>query len=241
LICCQLGRVAYEESWQLQKLLQARLIQAARSGEMASTPQSLLLLEHPPTYTLGKSGKKEHLLLSDRELTSLGASFYDIGRGGDITYHGPGQLVGYPILDLHLFHTDLTRFVRTLEEMAIRTCTDFGVVAHRSDAGTGVWIGKEARERKICAIGIRCSRWVSMHGFAFNINTDLSFFNHIVPCGIADRGVTTLSHEIGETLDEARVRSRLMDHFEDLFGVEMVRLGGQAATEYAESFASSVT
>ncbi len=236
LACCILGNVPYKEAWDLQKQLQARLIDLRRQDKAGLQPHLLLLVEHPPVYTLGKSGKRDHLKLDADGLRRVGASFYPIGRGGDITYHGPGQLVGYPILDLRAFHTDLTRYVRTIEEVVIRTCADFGIAAHRSNAGTGVWIGSGSEEQKVCAIGIRCSRWVSMHGFAFNLNTDLRFFEHIIPCGIADRGVTTLAKELGEPVDESFARERLVAHFTSLFGTNTVQYEGRHAHHYLATY-----
>ncbi len=179
---------------------------AKRQEPPQRIPHVFLLVEHPPVYTLGKNGRLDHLLLSEEALRARGAEFFHIDRGGDITFHGPGQLVGYPILDLDRFFTDIHRYLRELEETIIRTCADYGLQAGRVAGRTGVWIGPDARgpERKICAMGIRCSRWVTMHGFAFNLNTDLRFFSYIVPCGIADRGVTSLAAELDRPVDEAR-------------------------------------
>jgi lipoyl(octanoyl) transferase len=197
-VVCDVGRAAYAPTWALQQRIQDRLIEAKRSDPPEAVPHVLLLVEHPPVYTLGKSGDADNLLLSEDELNARGASFFHIDRGGDITFHGPGQLVGYPILDLDRFFTDLGRYLRTLEEVIVRTCAGYGLDATRVDGRTGTWIGPDARglERKICAMGVRCSRWVTMHGFAFNVNTDLDYFDYIVPCGIADRGVTSLAHEL---------------------------------------------
>lgn len=239
IVCCHLGRMDYAPAWALQQQIQSRLIEAYRAGRPDEVPNVLLLVEHPPVYTLGKSGRIEHLLISEDERARRGIEFFHIGRGGDITYHGPGQLVGYPILDLHRFYTDLGRYLRSLEEVIIRTCADFGVTAGRSDIGTGVWVGEEPNERKICAFGIRCSRWVTLHGFAFNVNTDLSYFDLIVPCGIRERGVTSLALELGRPVDESAVRGRVMAHFETLFEGEMTRLDGRAAHEFLVSFAST--
>ena len=237
-IICPLGRVDYAEAWDLQKRVQSRLIEAKRAELPELVPHVLLLVEHPPVYTLGKSGKLEHLLLSEARLAEKGASFFHIGRGGDITFHGPGQLVGYPILDLDRVFTDLGRYLRTLEEVMIATCADFGITAGRSQAGTGVWVGPDERgsERKICAFGIRCSRWVTMHGFALNINTDLSFFDHIVPCGIRDKSVTSLAAELGRPVDEAHVRQRVITHFSRCFELSVEVLDKTAAWAYVEAF-----
>ncbi|GIV61006.1 MAG: octanoyltransferase [Rhodothermaceae bacterium] len=214
-VVCPLGRVPYAEAWALQQHLQARLIAAKRRDPPEPLPHVMLLVEHPPVYTLGKNGNAAHLLLSEAALAERGATFFHIDRGGDITFHGPGQLVGYPILDLDRFFTDIHRYLRELEEVVIQTCADEGLTAGRVEGRTGVWVGPDARgpERKICAMGIRCSRWVTMHGFALNLNTDLSYFSHIVPCGIADRGVTSLARELGRPVDEAAVRTRLIAHF----------------------------
>ena len=235
---CHLGRVDYLAAWDLQKRLQARTIAAKRRRPPGPLPHVLLLVEHPPVYTLGKSGDRANLLLSPGELAARGAAFYPIDRGGDVTFHGPGQLVGYPILDLDRFFTDIHRYLRELEEVAIRTCADYGVAAARVAGRTGVWVGPDARgpERKICAMGIRCSRWVTMHGFALNLNTDLGFFDHIIPCGIADRGVTSLAAELGRAVDEADVRARLLGHFADGFDVRPTLLEGAEAHAFLEGF-----
>lgn len=239
LIVCSVGRIEYEAAWDLQKRLQARLIAAKRSDPPEDLPHLLLLVEHPPVYTLGKSGDASNLLLSQDGLEQHGASFHHIDRGGDITYHGPGQIVGYPILDLDDFYHDIHRYLRDLEETIIRACADYGVIGDRVKGRTGVWVGPDEKgfERKICAMGIRCSRWVTMHGFAFNVNTDLSYFSHIVPCGITDRSVTTLSEEVGRTLSEAEVADRLVSRFAEQFDVETVRLSGDAADSFLEEFA----
>jgi lipoyl(octanoyl) transferase len=214
---CKLGRVAYGPTWDLQGRLQQRLIDAKRADPPEHLAHLLLFVEHPPVYTLGKNGSKDNLLASDTRLKERGATFYEIDRGGDITYHGPGQLVGYPILDLDRFFTDVHRYLRTLEEVIIRTCAEYGVSCFRIEGRTGVWTGKRGQERKICAMGIRCSRWVTMHGFAFNITTDLSYFSHIVPCGINDRDVTSLDHELDHSVDESEVARRVAHHFADRF------------------------
>ncbi|MEM9665459.1 MAG: lipoyl(octanoyl) transferase LipB, partial [Bacteroidota bacterium] len=223
IIACHLGRLDYPAAWALQKDLQALLIRAKRQTPPRPQPHLLLLVEHPPVYTLGRNGDASNLLLSEAALAARGATFHHIDRGGDITFHGPGQLVGYPILDLDRFFTDIHRYLRELEHAVIQTCADYGVHAGRSDRGTGVWVGPDERgaERKICALGIRCSRWVTMHGFAFNLNTDLSFFESIVPCGIPDRGVTSLAHELGEPVEEAAVRTQLLPHLARRFDADL--------------------
>ena len=234
LAVCPLGRTDYALAWALQQELQRHLIEAKverRRGQDPAhhaerLPHVLLLTEHPHVFTLGKSGDRAHLLADDATLAARGATFASVDRGGDITYHGPGQLVAYPILDLDRVRyadgaggTDIHRYLRTLEEVVILTCADYGVAAGRVPGRTGVWVGPDARaERKICAFGIRCSRWVTMHGLAFNLNTDLSYFDHIVPCGIADRGVTSLARELGHPVDEAEATARLVTHFTELFG-----------------------
>jgi len=216
---CDLGQVPYEPTWELQHELQQHLITAKRRTPPVALRHLLLLLEHPPVYTLGRNGDAAHLLLSEERLRARGATFVPIDRGGDITYHGPGQLVGYPLLDLDRFFTDIHRYLRELEEVIIRVCADFGLRAARVEGRTGVWIGPDTNgpERKICAMGIRCSRWVTMHGFALNVNTDLSFFDHIVPCGIRDRGVTSLAAELGAPVDPVRVKARVQHHFATCF------------------------
>ncbi|ACY49138.1 lipoyl(octanoyl) transferase LipB [Rhodothermus marinus] len=237
-VVCHLGRVAYKPSWDLQKLLQARLVAAKRQEPPQRIPHVFLLVEHPPVYTLGKNGRLDHLLLSEEALRARGAEFFHIDRGGDITFHGPGQLVGYPILDLDRFFTDIHRYLRELEETIIRTCADYGLQAGRVAGRTGVWIGPDARgpERKICAMGIRCSRWVTMHGFAFNLNTDLRYFSYIVPCGIADRGVTSLAAELDRPVDEAEVRARLLRHFAERFEATLTVHEGDEAFAFLEDY-----
>lgn len=240
-VACHLGRVPYEPTWELQQRVQDRLIEAKRQTPTEAIPHVLLLVEHPPVYTLGKSGDADHLLLSEEALAERGASFFHIDRGGDITYHGPGQLVGYPILDLDRFFTDLGRYLRTLEEVIIRTCAEYGVTGRRVEDRTGTWIGPDEREleRKICAMGVRCSRWVTMHGFAFNLNTDLEFFRYIVPCGIADRGVTSLEQELDRSVDEAEARHHVIRHFADLFEADVTILEHDAAQSFLDDFVAS--
>ncbi len=189
-----------------------------------ATTNYLLLVEHPHVYTLGKSGKPEHLLLTDNELVVHGATFHRINRGGDITYHGPGQLVGYPILDLDNFFTDIHRYLRLLEEAVIETLADYGIQAGRIAGLTGVWLDFEEgalNPRKICALGVKCSRWVTMHGFALNVNTDLTYFGHIVPCGITDKAVTSLQQELGRAVPMTEVQDRLLPHLALLFEAEL--------------------
>ncbi len=234
IVVCHLGRVAYEPTWTLQQQIQDRLVSAKRATPPEELPHVLLLLEHPHVYTLGKSGEAEHLLASEDTLDAIDATFHHIDRGGDITYHGPGQLVGYPLLDLDRFFTDLGRYLRTLEEVVIRTCADYGVPGSRVDGRTGVWVGPDEQglERKICAMGVRCSRWVTMHGFAFNVAPDLDYFDHIVPCGINDRGVTSLAEEIDRDVDVGTVREPVVQYFADLFDAEVTELEGADAVAF---------
>jgi lipoyl(octanoyl) transferase len=231
ILVCHLGRVDYDPAWTLQEQVQERLISAKRADPPRTLPHVLLLLEHPPVYTIGKSGDADNLLVSEEQLDAMGATFRRIGRGGDITYHGPGQLVGYPLFDLDRFFTDLGRYLRTLEEAVIRTCGEYGVAGTRVDGRTGVWVGPDdsGLERKICAMGVRCSRWVTMHGFAFNVTTDLDRFGHIVPCGIDDRGVTSLAAEGAEEADVDTVRTPIVHHLADLFGARVTERRGDAA------------
>jgi len=238
LVVCHLGRVPYEPAWTLQQQVQRRLIAAKRQSPPETVPHVLLLVEHPPVYTLGKSGNADHLLLPKDELEARGVSFFHIDRGGDITYHGPGQLVGYPILDLDRFFTDLGRYLRTLEDVIIRTCADYGLDADRVEGRTGTWIGPGGRgpERKICAMGVRCSRWVTMHGFAFNLNTDLDYFGHIVPCGIADRGVTSLARELNRLIDEAEATAHVVHHLAALLDTPLTVLQGDDARAFLREF-----
>jgi lipoyl(octanoyl) transferase len=191
--------------------------------EQQPTPNHLLFCQHPHVYTLGKSGHQENLLMNEEQLNEVGAQFYKINRGGDITYHGPGQLVGYPILDLENFFTDIHQYMRILEEAIISTCADYGLSAGRIDGLTGVWLGyKDGQNpRKICAMGVKCSRWVTMHGFAFNVNTDLNFFGNIIPCGISDKAVTSLQQELGKELSMGEVAEKLKGHLVTLFEIEL--------------------
>jgi lipoyl(octanoyl) transferase len=224
-----LGLIDYAEAWDLQaKLFQATIDRklANRSlpaDQQLTTEDHLLFCEHPHVYTMGKSGKATHLLLNEEGLREKGVQFYPIDRGGDITYHGPGQIVGYPIFDLEAYFTDVGRYLRTLEEAIIGTLEAYGIKAGRIKGLTGVWLDENdpVKARKICAFGIRASRWVTMHGFAFNVNTDLSYFENIVPCGIADKGVTSMKQELGEELDIAMVKQRLKLELADLFDVEL--------------------
>lgn len=234
-VVCHLGRRDYKDAWDLQHALQARLIAAKREDIQPRPPHLILTVEHPPVFTLGKSGKRKHLVASDDELARRGATFFEIDRGGDITYHGPGQLVVYPIIDLDRVFTDVHRYLRELEEAVIQTCAEYGVTGGRSEGRTGVWVGPDARgdERKICAMGIRCSRWVTMHGLALNVATDLAYFDMIVPCGITDRGVTSLERETGGTVDPSLVRDSLVGHIGGRLGLRLDHvLQGERARHY---------
>jgi lipoyl(octanoyl) transferase len=214
-----LGKAEYKPVWDLQKRAQQLLIKQKR-GELSDSENVsdiLFFVEHPHVYTLGKSGDSANLLKSISELSNIDAEYIEIDRGGDITYHGPGQIVGYPILDLDQHFTDIHKYLRYLEEVIIRTCADFRIKAERIEGLTGVWVGEE----KICAMGIRCSRWVTMHGFALNVNTDLSYFKNIVPCGISDKEVTSLSKRVGHRIEENEVKEKLLKHFSEVFDVEI--------------------
>ncbi len=221
-----LGPSPYKPVWELQTAIQQRLIDEKRARQEqklykpgAESNDVLLFVEHPHVYTLGKSGDSAHLLKGLAELSDIDAQYIEIDRGGDITYHGPGQIVGYPILDLDRHFTDIHKYLRRLEEVIIRTCAEYDIEAGRIEGLTGVWTGGE----KICAMGIRCSRWVTMHGFALNVNTDLSYFDHIVPCGISDKEVTSLQKILGRKVDQKEVKAHLVKHFENVFEVETVK------------------
>lgn len=217
-----LGRMDYQRAWDLQEQLLKESVQAKSQGQIPS--HQLLFVEHPPVYTLGKSGKREHVLIDEQELMERQIAFFQTNRGGDITYHGPGQLVGYPIFDLEQLYTDIGRYLRELEEVIILTLQDFGLKGERSAGETGVWLDPTVpgRARKICAMGVRCSRWVTMHGFAFNIDNDLSYFNHIIPCGIVDKAVTSLEKELGEAPPTQVVKDKVLKHFEQVFKVNVI-------------------
>lgn len=229
-----LGRISYQEAWDYQQQLLAEAIDTKRqnrtrreNGEpLLPVRHHLLFCEHPPVYTLGRSGSTDNLLLDKPGLAEKGIEFFKINRGGDITFHGPGQIVGYPIFDLDEFFTDVHRYVRYLEEAVIRTLSEYGIEGHRMEEYTGVWLPAKGwiPKRKICAIGVHLSRWVTMHGFAFNINTDLDYFRHIIPCGIndKDKDVTTLAKELGKETDINEVKEKLKFHFAGLFGFEFV-------------------
>jgi lipoyl(octanoyl) transferase len=225
-----LGSMDYKACWDYQEELFNGIIRQKIANRDAapelqkSTANYLLFVEHPHVYTLGKSGDEKNLLLSEHELEDKQASYYKINRGGDITYHGPGQLVAYPVLDLDNFFTDIHKYLRLLEETIILTLKDYGIESGRSQGETGVWLdsGDPLKARKICAMGVRCSRWVTMHGWGFNVNSDLGYFNNIVACGIADKGVTSLDKELGRPVDMAEIKEKLKKHFAALFEAELV-------------------
>lgn len=219
-----LGLVDYKDTWDFQEQLLASNVTKKQEGRLDETKHHLLLLEHPLVYTLGKSGKEEHVLISPDEREEKNIQYYKINRGGDITFHGPGQLVGYPILDLEKFYTDIGRYLRNLEEVIIKVMATYGLKGDRSPGETGVWLDPEVKgkERKICAMGVRCSRWITMHGFAFNINTDLQYFDYIVPCGIQNKGVTSLQKELGREVSMQEVKERFLTAFSEVFNVVIV-------------------
>jgi len=218
LLHLDLGHQEYIPTWDFQLAVQAKIIQEKRAEQKENRLEDVLLfVEHPHVYTLGKSGDAGNLLASEDFLKAVNATYVPIDRGGDITYHGPGQLVGYPILDLHRHFTDLHKYLRFLEEVMISVCADYGFEAGRKEKLTGVWVGEE----KICALGVKASRWVTIHGFALNMNTNLDYFNYIVPCGITDKGVTSLQKILGRPVDEQEVQERVLAHFSRLFEVEI--------------------
>ncbi len=223
-----LGNKDYKETWEYQEELFKQIvdlkIQNRREETDFETPNYLLFVEHPHVYTLGKSGDFSNMLLSEKQLEAKGATFYKINRGGDITYHGPGQIVGYPILDLDNFFTDIHKYLRFLEEAIILTLSEYGLESGRSEGETGVWLGVGTPfARKICALGVRASRWVTMHGFALNVNADLGYFDNIIPCGIKGKAVASLNVELGvEKVDELEVKQKIVKHFNLLFGSETV-------------------
>ena len=234
-----LGTLDYKTAWDYQeKLMKANLdIKTTNRNrqtalavndlpddhQLQNTFNHLLFVEHPPVYTLGKSGKKEHVLIGEQDRLEKGIQFFNTNRGGDITFHGPQQLVGYPILDLENFFTDMGKYLRTLEEIIILTLKEYGIAAGRSPGETGVWIepGLAGKERKICAMGVRSSRWITMHGFALNVNTDLSYFNYIIPCGIQHKQVTSIQKELGYKADMQEVKLKIRKNFAVCFNAEL--------------------
>ncbi len=225
----ELGYKDYKETWDYQEELFREILDVKvknrREDAGLETPNYFLFVEHPHVYTLGKSGDMSNLLLNELQLSQKGATFYKINRGGDITYHGPGQIVGYPILDLDNFFTDIHKYLRFLEEMVILTLAEYGIVGTRSEGETGVWLDVGTPfARKICAMGVRASRWVTMHGFAFNVNADLGYFDNIIPCGIKGKAVTSLNVELGkESISVEEVKEKLLKHFKTLFEAEWIQ------------------
>jgi len=240
-----LGIIEYKKAWDYQESLLQQNVKvkaAIRQGQLTSaddgthhspfttanhkpqTTNHFLLCEHPAVYTLGKSGNINNVLMSEAELEQNNIQFFNTNRGGDITFHGLQQIVGYPILDLENFYTDIGKYLRNLEEVIILTIAEYGIKGERSSGETGVWIepGVKGRERKICAIGVRCSRWITMHGFALNVNTDLSYFNNIIPCGIQNKQVTSIEKELGAAVDYEEAKQRLKRNFERVFEVDLV-------------------
>lgn len=225
-VACYLGRAAYQPTWKLQESIKHRLIEAKKNAEQL--PHVLLILEHPPVFTVGKSGDDRHLLATEN------AEVVHINRGGDVTYHGPGQLVVYFLMDLDRFFRDLHRFMRNLEEIVIRTLDEYNLQSFRISGRTGVWVGSMGRERKICAFGIHTSRWVTSHGLALNIDTDLDYFNRITPCGITDRGVTSIAKELNQTFSLQDVSTCLLSHYSMVFDANIQVLDSIEAFHYLE-------
>jgi lipoyl(octanoyl) transferase len=226
-----LGLKSYQPTWDYQESLLLKNTQIksiARENEedvtQTATEHKLIIVEHPAVFTLGKNGKREHILVSEEHLQKLGIEFFHINRGGDVTYHGPQQIVGYPILDLDKFKTDLGWYLRSLEQVIINVIADYGLVGERSVGETGVWLepNDPFMARKICAMGIKCSRWITMHGFALNVNTDLSHFEYIVPCGIQGKTVTSLEKELGEKVNYTEVKQKIKEQFQIVFDCDLV-------------------
>lgn len=226
-----LGIIEYKAAWDYQESLLQDNVKIKSEIRALATPDPklqtqnyFLLCEHPSVYTLGKSGKKEHVLMSDEELAANDIAFFNTNRGGDITFHGLQQIVGYPILDLEKYYTDIGKYLRNLEEVIILTLADYNIKGGRSKGETGVWIDADilGKERKICAIGVRCSRWITMHGFAFNVNTDLGFFNNIIPCGIQNKQVTSLEKELGYAVNYIEAKEKVKINFEKVFESELI-------------------
>ena len=230
-----LGRMGYRECWDLQRTMFDGMLQAKRGGCSGEAPSVgertevgdagvLYLVEHNPVYTLGKSGKSENMLVSEPYLRAIGAEFFHIDRGGDVTFHGHGQVVGYPILDLEKLGIGLREYIDSLEEAIIGVCAEWGIEAGRIAGASGVWLdGDTTRARKICAIGVRASRYVTMHGFAMNVNTDLKYFNHINPCGFVDKGVTSLERELGHEVDFELVKTQIVKHLSEKLKIEIYK------------------
>jgi len=226
-----LGLIDYKEAWDYQEELFQEIIDVKRANRkreneklaLEQTQSKLIFCEHPHVFTLGKSGLQSNLLINEKQLAAKGARFYKINRGGDITYHGPGQLVGYPIFDLDNFFTDIHKYLRYLEEAVILTLAEYGIKAGRIEGSTGVWLDWDnPKARKICALGVRSSRWVTMHGFAFNVNSDLNYFSNIIPCGINDKAVTSLEKELGRPVEMKEAQQKMKKHLESLFKIKLI-------------------
>jgi lipoyl(octanoyl) transferase len=226
-----LGIIEYKAAWDYQESLlqqnvkiKSELRNSPTQNIKLQTQNYFLLCEHTPVYTLGKSGKKENVLMTDEELAANDIAFFNTNRGGDITFHGLQQIVGYPILDLEKYYTDIGKYLRNLEEVVILTIAEYGIKGGRSSGETGVWIDEDipGKERKLCAIGVRCSRWITMHGFAMNVNTDLAYFNNIIPCGIENKQVTSIQKELGYAVNYEEVKQKLKKNFEKVFESELV-------------------
>lgn len=233
-----LGHMRYKEAWDYQEILlrknldikskqrqlQTTTVEDVTVEEELTTTNHLLFVEHPPVYTLGKSGSVKNILISEEEMKRRGIEYYPTNRGGDITFHGPQQIVGYPILDLEKFETDIGKYLRRLEDVIILTMAEYGLKGERSAGETGVWLDPDVKgkERKICAMGVRCSRWITMHGFAFNVNTDLNYFNNIIPCGIENKQVASLEKELGRQVDYEEAKQKVKSNFEKVFNIKLV-------------------
>ena len=222
-----LGLVDYQQAWEYQTQLFNQILEIKKENrdkpaqDQQPTTNYLLFCEHPHVFTLGKSGEEKNLLIKKEALATIGAAYYHINRGGDITYHGPGQIVVYPIFDLENFFTDIHQYMRLLEESVIQTLKELGIESGRIKGLTGVWLGEGEQARKICALGVKSSRWVTMHGLAFNVNTNLSYFDYIVPCGIDDKAVTSVAKEVGGQVDIASIKSQLSRKLESLFELQL--------------------
>jgi lipoyl(octanoyl) transferase len=234
-----LGIRQYKQVWDYQENLLQQKIKAKQNG--ISKDDYLLFVEHLPVYTLGKNGKEKNLLINEETLSKKGIEYFHINRGGDITFHGPQQLVGYPILDLDNYKTDLGWYLRSLEEVIILTIKEYGLIGERSKGETGVWLDAtvKGKERKICAMGIRCSRWVTMHGFALNVNVDLNYFNFITPCGIADKKVTSIEKEVGNKVSMNEVKQKLVKNFELVFDAEIINQENYSTIKVTEKLTDS--
>lgn len=221
-----LGVIPYKEAWDLQEeLLRKAIDKKIHSKDNSNVENVVLICRHPHVYTLGKHGHSENLLYNKKELEENGIEFYITNRGGDITYHGPGQLVVYPVLDLEQFGSSIHLYLRNLEEVVIRTLSEYGILGERVEGATGVWLDSDSlQSRKICAMGIRCSRWISIHGLALNVNTDLSYFQNIVPCGISNKGVTSINRELGKLVDENQLIEVFLEKFKEVFEIKIFEL-----------------